>query len=112
MQNKTEQLNQLFDEWEQTVSEYKGKFVRDGIINEQFYQIASPKILFIAKEPNDPEQTAWDFRELWKADISRTFSFRIAEWSYGILNSFPEYNPLHPETVVAPARLHSFPARI
>ena len=74
MQNKTEQLNQLFDEWEQTVSEYKGKFVRDGIINEQFYETASPKILFIAKEPNNPKQDAGDFREWWKEEISHAFS--------------------------------------
>lgn len=92
MQNKTEQLNKLFDEWELAVPEYKGKFVRDGIINEQFYQTASPKILFIMKEPNDPKQETWDFRDWWKNEIKYTFSYRIAEWSYGLLNSFPPFD--------------------
>jgi hypothetical protein len=94
MQNKTEQLNQLFDEWELAVPEYKGKFVRDGIINEQLYQTASPKILFIMKEPNDPKQETWDFRDWWKDEIKYTFSYRIAEWSYGLLNNFPQFDDI------------------
>ncbi len=94
MSSKTEQLNQLFDEWEQTVSEYQGKFVRDGIINEQFYETASPKILFIAKEPNNPKQDAGDFREWWKEEIAYTFSYRLSEWSYGLLNNFPQYDDI------------------
>lgn len=94
MQNKTQQLNQLFDEWEQTVSEYQGKFVRDGIINEQFYETASPKILFITKEPNNPKQEAGDFREWWKEEIAHSFSYRLSEWSYGLLNNFPQYDDI------------------
>lgn len=94
MQNKTEQLNQLFEKWEMAVPEYKGKFVRDGIINEQLYKTASPKILFIMKEPNDPKQETWDFRDWWKDEIKYAFTYRIAEWSYGILNNFPEYDEI------------------
>lgn len=94
MQNKTEQLNLLFDEWEQTVFEYKDKFVRDGINNEQLYDNASPKILFITKEPNNPKQEAGDFREWWKDGIASTFSHRLAEWSYGLLNNFPEFDEI------------------
>lgn len=94
MKSKTEQLNKLFDEWEQKVAEYKGKFVRDGIINEQLYQNAIPKVLFIAKEPNNPEQTAGDFREWWKDEIYYTFSYRLAEWSYGLLNNFPQFDDI------------------
>lgn len=92
MATKTEQLNQLFDEWEQTVSEYKNKFVRDGIIDEGLYADATPKILYVTKEPNNPEQTAGDFREWWKDEIVYTFSYRLAEWSYGLLNDFPQYD--------------------
>jgi hypothetical protein len=43
MQNKTEQLKQLFDDWEQAIPEYKDKFVRDRIINEKIYQTASSR---------------------------------------------------------------------
>lgn len=92
MTTKTEQLNQLFDEWEQTVSEYKDKFTRDGIIDEGLYTATTPKVLYITKEPNNPEQTAGDFRDWWKDEIVYTFSYRLAEWSYGLLNDFPQYD--------------------
>lgn len=94
MKTKTEQLNQLFDEWERNVSDYKDKFVRDGINNEQLFKTASPKILFITKEPNNPEQIVGDFREWWKEKLAYTFSYRIAEWSYGLLNKFPEFDEI------------------
>lgn len=92
MQTKTEQLNCLFDKWETSVPEYKGKFVRDGIINEELYNKAKHKILFIAKEPNDPTQKPGDFREWWKEELNHSFGYRISEWSYGILNGFPQYD--------------------
>jgi len=94
MESKTDQLNRLFDEWEKNVPEYKGKFVRDGIINEQLYQTTSLKILFIMKEPNDPKQEAWDFRDWWKEKIKYAFSYRIGEWSYGLFNNFPPYDDI------------------
>ncbi len=94
MASKTEQLNQLFDEWEQSVDDYKGKFVRDGIIDEQLYQAVTPKVLFITKEPNNPEQKAGDFRDWWRDEISYAFSYRLSEWSYGLLNNFPQYDDI------------------
>jgi hypothetical protein len=60
MLTKTEQLNQLFTDWENSIPDYKGKFIRDGIINEELYSNANPKVLFIQKEANDPAQTARD----------------------------------------------------
>lgn len=97
MLSKIEQLDSLFDEWEQTVSEYKGKFVRDGIINEILYKDTSPKILFITKEPNNPKQTRGNYREWWGDGVKSPFSYRIAEWSYGILNDFPKYDEVWKE---------------
>jgi hypothetical protein len=85
---KTEQLNVLFSNWENNIKDYKGKFVRDGIIDEISFEKTSPKILFIAKEPNDPLQTSWDFREIWKTEFSHSFTYRIAEWACGIINDF------------------------
>jgi len=87
-------LNELFDEWEDAVSDYKGKFVRDGIIDEELYNSASPKILFVEKEPNDPTQESGDFRIWWKQDPDYPFLYRIAEWSYGLLNDFPQYDEI------------------
>jgi hypothetical protein len=92
--NKTEQLDLLFEKWESFIPEYKGKFVKDGIVNEQEYSSSSVKILFIAKEPNNPNQEPWDYREIWNEGFSYTFASRIAEWSYGILNNFPQFDQI------------------
>lgn len=89
---KTQKLNTLFDKWEHHVTEYKGKFVRDGIINEPLFDKAKKKVLFIGKEPNNPNGTFGDFREEWNEGVSYTFARRIAEWSFGILNDFPLFN--------------------
>ncbi|MDF0714845.1 hypothetical protein PY092_01690 [Muricauda sp. 334s03] len=88
---KTEQLNQLFKKWENETPDYQGKFIKDGINNEDLYLKAKTKILFLTKEPNNPKQEAGDFREWWKEGLKYTFSHRLAEWSYGILKDFPEF---------------------
>lgn len=92
--DKTEQLNQLFEEWENSIPEYKNKFIKDGIINEELFQNANQKILFIEKEGNNPKQEAGDFREWWKTEVFYGFSYRLAEWSYGIMNSFPAFDTI------------------
>lgn len=89
---KTQQLDALFSDWEDAIPSYKGKFIQDGIVNESEYEKISPKILFIAKEPNNPAQTAGDFRQWWQKEIYYTFSYRIAEWAYGIINNFPAFD--------------------
>lgn len=94
MQSKTERLNQLFGKWEKAIPEYQGKFVKDGIVDEQQFSSTATKILFIAKEPNNPNQDAGDFREWWRQELAYTFSYRIAEWSYGLLNDFPQYDDI------------------
>ncbi len=92
--NKNEQLNQLFDSWETEVGEYTSKFVRDGIIYEDLFEKASPKILFMMKEPNNPDQKSGDFRKWWKDELKGSFDIRLAEWSYGLLNNFPPYDSI------------------
>jgi len=104
---KTEQLNQLFDEWEETVPGYKNKFIRDGVINEELYASAIPKILYVAKEPNNPDQKAGDFREWWKEEIAYTFSYRLTEWSFGLLNDFPQYDNIWTDKELTKRAIHS-----
>ena len=87
--NRSKQLNDLFLEWENSNSTYENKFMKDGIINEEVFDSEKSKILFIAKEPNDPTQNTGDFREWWSTEIKYNFSIRISEWAYGILNDFP-----------------------
>lgn len=95
MMNKTELLNDLFSIWEENTPGYKGKFVKDGIIDEEKFLVAPIKILFITKEPNNPAQKPGDFRDWWHEKFNGNFSHRIAEWSYGILNDFlPQYDDI------------------
>jgi hypothetical protein len=94
MNNKTEQLAKLFEEWENEVPGYKGLFVKDGIINEELFESSKHKILYVMKEPNDTKKAGGDFKVWWKGELQYSFSFRIAEWSYGIFNDFPHYDKL------------------
>lgn len=92
---KNKLLDNLFKEWVDINPLYSGNFVADGIINEEYYNKAFKKILFIAKEPNDPDQKeSWDFRKLWNQEFKYPFTYRIAEWAHGILNDFPEFDEL------------------
>lgn len=92
-------MKQLFTTWESSFPDYKGKFIRDGIINEELYQTAKVKICFLVKEPNDPAQDAWDLANHLNNKFKGGFSIRLAEWSYGIQNDFPpiESIPATPE---------------
>lgn len=92
MASKTEQLNSLFEQWERRNPDYHGVFVKDGIIDEVLFDEAKHKILFIAKEKNDLSQRPGDFREWWSQELMYTFTIRISEWSFGILNNFPCYD--------------------
>ena len=87
---KTRQLNQLFNRWKRQRPEEAQLMCLDGIICEEHYETADPKILFIAKEPNDPRGEAFDFREWWCEDGPQyAFSWRLCQWAYGIWNGFP-----------------------
>ena len=90
----TKKLNKLFDIWVQRFPKYKDTFVADGVIDEKVFNRQNLKILFIAKEPNDPEQEGGDFREWWQEEVKYSFSHRICEWAYGILNDFPPIEEL------------------
>ncbi len=70
---------------------YNGKYVNDGIINEELFRAQKQKVLFIAKEPNNPNQQEGDYTEWWKEGPKYSFSINIAVWAYGILNDFPAY---------------------
>ena len=95
MSSKTNQLNNLFNRWEK---KYKNGFKRDGIVDEYLFTKTKTKVLYITKEPNDPKQSAGDYREWWKEGVKYSFSHRISEWSYGILNDFPQYDEIRNNT--------------
>lgn len=92
--SKTDQLNCLFNCWiKKHYKKCKSKFARDGIINEAEYNRKKPKILFIAKEPNDPDQQGAGFEE-WFASLGEKnwlFERKICQWAFGIQNDFPDF---------------------
>ena len=90
----TDELNALFERWQEEFPEHRGKLVKDGVINEKLYLLQNPKVLFIAKEPNDPGQSGGDFREWWSKEVKYSFSHRISEWAFGLFNGFPQLDVL------------------
>lgn len=94
MVTKTALLDELFTDWECSTPGYHNKFVADGIVDESQFENASPRVLFVTKEPNNLEQTPGDFRSWWKYELKCGFTYRIAEWSYGLLNNFPPYDEI------------------
>lgn len=88
-ETRTERLNKLFVEWKQQRKKEAELMCLDGIVCEDNYERANPKILFIAKEPNNPEGPAFDFREGWREEVKYIFAIRLCQWAYGIRNGFP-----------------------
>ena len=107
MKSRTDSLNELFTRWENEFDEYSGKFKKDGINNEDLFKLAKYKILYITKEPNNPNQAGGDYREWWKEGIKYGFSQRISEWSYGILNDFPPIDNFRRDSEKLLNALHS-----
>lgn len=67
--------------------------IKDGIINPVLFNKQHTKILFIAKEHNylgtiNQIDYEADYRAWWNLHVRYTFSHRISEWAYGILNNF------------------------
>lgn len=92
---KNTNLDKLFNEWIKRYPKYENKFVSDGIIDEIQFNNTFPKLLFIAKEPNSPDQLSDDFREWWSGGVHDNFSYRICEWAFGLLNNFPDLNKIN-----------------
>ena len=92
---KTEQLNALFSEWRENREEYKGQFIKDGIIDETLYNTQKPKLLFIGKEANDGKGKDWDYRDHIMDGVKYKYNLRVAEWAYGIQNNFPAFDNIY-----------------
>lgn len=68
--------------------------IKDGIIQPELYYAQPIRILIIGKEHNFikprlyPDGYEGDYRVWWKDNLNYTFSLRISEWSFGILDNF------------------------
>lgn len=85
---KTQQLDNLFSEWKKVRPSYRTSFSEDGIINEELWDGAKKKIVFLFKERNGGEG---DFRKLLDKDINPWPV--VGYWSYGLQNVTDNYLP-------------------
>jgi len=109
----TNKLEELFKKW---TGNNEKDFTRDGVIDEEKYENATKRILFILKEPSAPLQKSIEdaikakiilqndgraiktlcdlIRVAWKGVRYRTFS-PLGSWAYGLINmdkTFEEAN--------------------
>ena len=72
------------------------QLIGDGIINPEIFSIQNPKILFICKEHNQllDELKNADYKIWWNQGLKYSFSRRIAEWSFGLLNNFEAFDKI------------------
>jgi len=102
--SKTRQLNELFEKWKKHYVEYgidQKSFTKDGIINEDEYESAPKKVLFIIRETNDfPEG---DLRDYLSKGPRYNIFHQLAKWAWGILNGFPDFKIIEqsPEELTA-----------
>lgn len=99
--SRTEQLDHLFEQWAPLYGHEARQFHRDGIIDEALYVQAATKVLFVAKEANNPNGDGFDFRSWWQDDLKWRFSHRLEQWAEGILHDFPPFDDLKGGTSVA-----------
>ncbi|MCK4426986.1 MAG: hypothetical protein KAW16_00730 [candidate division Zixibacteria bacterium] len=94
---KNSALDELFKEW---LKFYQSKgiptkgFSRDGVVDEDRFEKARRRILFILRETNDfPESN--EFRGDLRTFLSQTLKWQlwhaVGRWACGILNDFPDY---------------------
>jgi hypothetical protein len=100
--SKTEELNELFAEW-QMKEDYRNNFFSDGIVDEDTWLSTSPQILYIAKEVHEQKYykdgtliTGWSIAELLQREAKKstwdknlTYSWaNIIVWTHGITNGY------------------------
>jgi hypothetical protein len=91
-------LNELFEEW---LREYKQNgiktegFSKDGIINEDRFEEADNRILFVLRETNNfPSSNDYqgDLRRFLNETLKYQIWCTVGRWAYWLLNDFPAYH--------------------
>ncbi len=77
----TEKEEQLFSVWR----ELRDQFVADGVVDEAAYLASEPKVMFVMKEVNSPENGGWDLRQFLREEGGRKATWdNVARWVEGI----------------------------
>lgn len=90
---RTERLNEMFDRWQNSNPAYADDFSRDGIVNEEKYENASRRLLFILKEPNNHDDPLRNHAMNFAKGLDRSNATwrNLNYWSYGLLRNFPSF---------------------
>src|SRR5260221_318629 len=65
----------------------EAQLIKDGVIDEEAYAAANPRVLFVLKEPN-----GWEGEDLRAVLRAKDEGWHpLARWGAGILNGFPPY---------------------
>ena len=110
-----DKLNKLFRDWQSrprhqdNIKQGLG-FVRDGVIDEEKWERANPKILFLAKEtPNDGyERINWRLDTMIREEWGKAYYqlwLNVSRWTYGILHTTKDNIPDFPDAKVARTEL-------
>lgn len=93
--------NEECERLKNSITDINPKGIVDGVINyEKFFNLKDkPKILWILKEANSPEDEAWDYQSLLRIDnlkskqelLSIISIKRVIYTSYGLLNGFKQW---------------------
>ena len=92
-------LLSLMEQWKSTHKNRGWKnFISDGAVDPTIYGKSSPRLCFFLKEAYTKGiDTDWSLTE-WLASGAMTRMWGIvAEWTYGIRNTTPEYIPHKPQ---------------
>lgn len=90
-------INGLFEDWLEFYGskgiDTKG-FSRDGIVDEDAFEKATRRVLFILRETNDfwtSNEFRGDLRKFLRGTLRWQLWHTLGRWAYGILNDFPDY---------------------
>lgn len=94
----------MFSEWQDREHHKKNHeggepFVYDGAIDEEKWEQANPKILFLGKEAHNGENDSWSLCELiqnW-GKPKYPLWWNVGRWAYGIQHTTKEYIPDFPD---------------
>lgn len=90
---RTDQLDSLFQEWEGNNRDYANNFSKDGIVDEERFNAASRRLLFILKEPMEHSEDLCKHAKNFAITTNRSNATwrNLNYWSYGLLRNFPSF---------------------
>ena len=90
----------LFEEWEQEIGP---PFYRDGAVDEEAFVNSRPRLLYVLKEPNDPEGEGWDLRKFVRGGATGATWNNITRWTECI-RALPDDVPWEQLETITPER--------